>query len=308
MIHSGIKVVIYSSHFNWVIGGLVRDAAKVAKVNLNWLIIFERKIHRLKPILYFYRVKKNKSRVILYTHYSLLSKVELNKKYLKSILLIFQIQNKKDFTAKNNLLLINNVDKIVVQNSTTKNFLIENGVNSDKIYVNFGGIDRSIYFPSRLKKDYVLISGDFKERKNPQSIIRVIKSNIDVNFIIHGKNLSLFSSIEDHTNLKLVNWDKQLQPILMREARLFLSLSTLEGGPISILEALASGTPVVATDTGIARDVVKSSCGSVIPLDFNINDLRAEIKRWMEYSYMNEAKDFLNGENNFNDYANEIFN
>jgi glycosyltransferase involved in cell wall biosynthesis len=308
MIHSGVKVVIYSSHFKWVIGGLVRDAAKVAKVKLNWLIIFERKIHRLKPILYFYKVKKNKSKVILYTHYSLLSKVKLSKKYLKSVLLIFQIQNIEDFISKNNLLLVNNVDKIVVQNSITKDFLVENGINSDKIRVNFGGVDRSIYFPSHNKKDYVLISGDFKQRKNPQGIIRVIKSNPDINFIIHGKNLSLFSNIKDYDNLKLINWDKQLQPILMREARLFLTLSTLEGGPISILESLASGTPVVATDTGIARDVVTSSCGSVIPIDFKINDIRVQIKKWIEHSNTNEPKDFLNGKNTFNDYANEIFN
>lgn len=276
-------------------------------MKLNWKIIFDRKIHRLKLNLYVFRIKKNKTRVILYTHYSLLSKVKLSEKKIKKILLIFQIQNIKDFTSKDNLLLVKNVDKIVVQNSFTKDFLVEHGIDTDKIHVNFGGIDRSIYFPSRNKRNYVLISGDFKERKNPQSIIRVIKHNVDINFVIHGKNLSLFSSIKDYPNLQLINWDKQLQPILMREAGVFLTLSTLEGGPISILESLASGTPVIATDTGIARDVVKSDNGKVIPLNFDMNDLRDEIKKWLEYSNMNQPIDFLNGKNNFINYADEIF-
>ena len=93
----------------------------------------------------------------------------------------------------------------------------------------------------------------------------------------------------------------------MREAGVFLTLSTLEGGPISILESLASGTPVIATDTGIARDVVKSDNGKVIPLNFDMNDLRDEIKKWLEYSNMNQPIDFLNGKNNFINYADEIF-
>jgi glycosyltransferase involved in cell wall biosynthesis len=199
------------------------------------------------------------------------------------------------------------VDKIIVQNSLTKSFLVDRGIVSNKIIINYGGVDRSIFYPGKIKKEYVLISGDFKYRKNPQGVISVIEFNTDINFIIHGKNLTLFDCIKDLPNVTLINWDQQLQPILMREARLFLNLSILEGGPISILEALASGTPVIATDTGIARDVIRESSGSIVPVTFCQNKLRSELKKWLELSSRNMSKDFLNGENSFENYAKDLF-
>jgi glycosyltransferase involved in cell wall biosynthesis len=225
----------------------------------------------------------------------------------KNILLVFQIQNEKDFESNYLIDRINQLDKVITQNSYTKDFLIKSGVNPDLIFVSFGGINRNFYYPSQKKENFVLISGDFKSRKNPEGIIKVVKNNSNMNFVIHGKNLSLFKSIKNYPNLNLINWNQSLQSKLMREARVFLSLSKLEGGPMSILEALASGTPVISTDTGFARDIINNNCGSVIPINFSLEEIRLELSKWSRISNNLAPKDFLGGRYSFEEYGHELF-
>ena len=51
----------------------------------------------------------------------------------------------------------------------------------------------------------------------------------------------------------------------MRSAQALLTLADNEGGPFPVLEALGSGTPVVATPTGFCPDLVNHSNGVLLP-------------------------------------------
>lgn len=46
---------------------------------------------------------------------------------------------------------------------------------------------------------------------------------------------------------------------------LFLNVSTVEGLPVSVMEALSMGIPVLATDVGGTHEVVDESCGGLLP-------------------------------------------
>ena len=50
---------------------------------------------------------------------------------------------------------------------------------------------------------------------------------------------------------------------------LFINLSSSEGIPVSIMEALSAGIPVVATDVGGTAEAVNDKNGFLIPTDFN---------------------------------------
>ena len=68
----------------------------------------------------------------------------------------------------------------------------------------------------------------------------------------------------------------------MRRARVLLIPSRSEGWPCVILEAQASGTPVVATDVGGIRGAVGEG-GTVVPHDDAVvQSLSSAVKRWLD--------------------------
>lgn len=53
---------------------------------------------------------------------------------------------------------------------------------------------------------------------------------------------------------------------------LFMNLSESEGVPVSIMEALVHGVPVVATDVGGTAEIVDETIGCVLPIDVSARD------------------------------------
>ena len=144
--------------------------------------------------------------------------------------------------------------------------------------VSFGAVDHSKYKPlaqsQEIDSRFVLIVGLMSQRKNPEVIRRVIATNPDYEFVIHGEN---WESLWDNEtkrpkNLELIEFNFERHPKLMREASCLLTISDLEGGPYPTLEALASGTPVVASKTGWNPELINESNG------FLVSDLNSGIE------------------------------
>jgi glycosyltransferase involved in cell wall biosynthesis len=66
-------------------------------------------------------------------------------------------------------------------------------------------------------------------------------------------------------------------PSLLRDTTVLVLTSDNEGMPNVVLEALASGVPVVATDVGDLTDMLPQSCGALVPPD--IEQLASAILR-----------------------------
>ncbi len=70
---------------------------------------------------------------------------------------------------------------------------------------------------------------------------------------------------------------------------LFINLSSSEGIPVSIMEALSAGIPVVATDVGGTAEAVNNENGILIRADFNDDEVVQKIE-----SYVNLDKEQKN--------------
>lgn len=70
----------------------------------------------------------------------------------------------------------------------------------------------------------------------------------------------------------------------------FISLSTTEGLPVSMMEAMAFGIPVVSTDVGGCSEIVNENTGVLLPENYTDEDVRNAIKTCAEKFATPEAR------------------
>lgn len=82
--------------------------------------------------------------------------------------------------------------------------------------------------------------------------------------------------------------DRRSLRSLLRNASLYVLPSRSEGLPLALLEAMACGTPVVATDVGAVSDVVRPECGRVVEPD-NADAIAASLRAMLSDPDRREA-------------------
>ena len=179
-------------------------------------------------------------------------------------------------------------------NSSTANILRNIGVQTEIVVV-YGAVNCIEFHPTEKKSTedpYVLITSHAAPRKRPELILEFIREAPSMKFIIHGKHREEYET-KDLQNLKVIEFSYSSQPTFMREASVFLSLSWVEGGPFPILEALASGTPVVSTMTGFAPDLINDKNGRLVADPYNFESLKRAIEDCMALKKINYKTNLL---------------
>jgi glycosyltransferase involved in cell wall biosynthesis len=80
------------------------------------------------------------------------------------------------------------------------------------------------------------------------------------------------------TNEGLMNWYGQNQPAV------FINVSTSEGIPVSIMEAMSFGIPVIATQVGGTSEIVNTKNGLLLNADFKSDELKDAILNFYNLS------------------------
>lgn len=106
--------------------------------------------------------------------------------------------------------------------------------------------------------------GDGVEMKKIEAILKNMPSSIKVHFL--GRK----------SNREILNWYKENGP------NLFLNVSTTEGIPVSIMEAMSFGIPALATDVGGTSEIVNNKNGALLPVDITAEQLANRIKLFFQ--------------------------
>lgn len=292
------SIFLNSNHRGWILEGMAIESARAAGItpNFNYLPVSRRELVN-------FRLAKNRifpkfSRHNLFMHQDIFASIWQKQLIAGLNNSVFVTHLTESFE---NYSLLANADLVLVQNQSVREVLIDSGVRSENIRVVFGAVDHSTYFPSSKfdlsSKPFVLITSHCKPRKNPEGILRVVREYPELDFVIHGKGWGPFVSEKDLKlkNLRLIDFNLELNPRLMREASAFLSLSSNEGGPISLLEALASGTPCVATATGFAPELITRDRGSIVPVNYDLENVGIGIRQAISSKRDLWNRDLLDG-------------
>ena len=174
--------------------------------------------------------------------------------------------------------LINFKVKIFSACTLFKDMLISEGAKQKNIKVVIGGADEN-FFSQKVEKNTKKIGlcSAFYERKNPELILDLVTSCQDYQFILLGKNWENWNKFEDlnaFKNFEYIQLPYNKYPEFYQSIDIFLSTSSLEGGPIPLIEAMMSGCKPVTSDTGFAKDLITDGENGVI---FPINAKSSEV-------------------------------
>ncbi|MGB9684574.1 MAG: glycosyltransferase family 4 protein [Candidatus Bathyarchaeales archaeon] len=238
--------------------------------------------------------------------------VKLAKKYSKPIVLtqhntFIKYGGFLDFAEKLNDLLIGRrvlreSDKIITVSKATLNYVLSLGADQQKTEVLYNGVDLERFKLSASKMeirkilgfpknsfivltvrrlvykngiDLLLESAKIAVKKNPSLLFLVVGSGPDfekINLKIHEFKLE--------NNFRLLGFvSDAFLPLYYNASDVFvLPSKSGEGLPLVILEAMACGLPVIATNVGGSPEVVDESCGRIVPTDNTLSLAKAVLE------------------------------
>lgn len=158
------------------------------------------------------------------------------------------------------------------------------------------GFDDSLFFNRRLpRKKQIITVGGLRWQKNQELLIRAFshsKLHVDCfKLVIVGtgklknKLFNLVTSLGIAENVNFIERLNQYElSMIYNESYIFALSSVSEGSPKVVIEAMASGLPVISTDVGDISNIVGSSgiiCNSDIEI-FSQALITATRKKWSE--------------------------
>jgi glycosyltransferase involved in cell wall biosynthesis len=167
-------------------------------------------------------------------------------------------------------------DKIIVVSDHDKRKGIKSGIGADRQYALIRyGIDYSEFATQQQNtREELKIDSDkmvvgmiacFKPQKSPQDFIRlaflVNQTLPETKFLLIGdgalrtKIEKLIRKFNLEKQVILTGWRNDI-PAILSSTDVFVLTSLWEGLPISVLEAMASGRPVISTNTGGVEEVI----------------------------------------------------
>ena len=172
-------------------------------------------------------------------------------------------------------------------------------ISPEKItYSYFGTKDlgESVFKPE--EKFTVFTCSDLRLIKRVDSMVDILKHiKFPIKWIHHGhkgdnekvfyeKIKELPSNVEFIQHERKENYSEVLQFFKNNHFNLFLLLSSIEGLPVSVIEAMSFGIPVLATDVGGVSEVVNSTNGIIVEKEFDPATVAKKITEFSE-SQMN---------------------
>ena len=175
--------------------------------------------------------------------------------------------------------VLKKADYVLVVNQTLKDKVLELGINPDKVYLTPNAVDVEKFNPQNKKlpsdmnispgKPVLLFVGNLVFQKGVKYLLeakKLMKSNAELVIVGDGplrQELEMKVQNDDIHDVVFTGARRDVDKI-MPSATVFVLPSISEGFPITILEAMASGLPVVATNVGGISEVMSEQVGIMV--------------------------------------------
>lgn len=248
------------------------------KININDIQVLSKlKLFKIKPkfigifIFHFavlFKLLKNKKKYdVIHVHgdWNALVFISLIKILTKSKVIVLSIHDQLTSSFKKKVLsfLIKQVDLIFTSGADTANYLEPHKPNA--VFFQPSGI-RAVFVDTPFNKVFsnnVIIIANLVPKKNIDLVIEIAKICPDYNFKIVGKGPEkqrLETQVQNIDNVSFVGFKTTDEIItLIDNSFAFLLTSFFEGTPTSVLEACSRGLPIITSNVGGLKSIIKDN-------------------------------------------------
>jgi glycosyltransferase involved in cell wall biosynthesis len=174
-------------------------------------------------------------------------------------------------TIAKQLLAFERVTKVIFACESNRQMWLARGLAEEKTAVVLGAADRGLFRFHERGDGAVGLSSSFYERKNPDCLLELIKLLPHRRFVLLGRKWNQYARFEEmraQPNFTYLRSPYRDYPAIYATFDVFLSMSSLEGGPIPLIEAMMSNAVPVASRTGFAPDLIRhGENGFIFDLD-----------------------------------------
>ena len=191
--------------------------------------------------------------------------------------------------------ILNNAHSVYFFCSNDANALVSSGLIESKVRLALCAVDVDCVPNKSIvrSKNMVVLASKYGPRKGLELLPDIVKSRPNLNFVALGRGWENFleiSNLRNQVNFKYFELNKKSRNRYFSEAKIFLSLSNLEGGPVPLIEAMSMGVYPIATKTGFAPDLIRSKqSGTLIPVNPEITQVLSALDEAINIEPINVA-------------------
>lgn len=187
------------------------------------------------------------------------------------------------FSESHVIWCLNKADKVICLNSKVQRELIAAGLDSRKTELIHIASDPDFFYKHERKTGAVGFCSAFGERKNPELVYQLVKNMPERKFYLIGRyweNYERYDEMKNMANFTYYNDEPyDTYPDLYTKIDVFISPSTLEGGPVPVLEAMLSNCFPIASKTGFCPDIISDgNNGFLFDVDADYSEVIRLIK------------------------------
>lgn len=157
------------------------------------------------------------------------------------------------------LAAFNQAHRIVFTCSQNQRAWARIGLQPGRSCVVLGGADPDMFRAHKRGAGVIGLSSAFYERKRPHALLDLVYRMPHRRFVLVGRDWQKFDQFNHliaAPNFSYLEESYDHYPAIYDRFDVFLSLSTLEGGPIPLIETMMANAVPVASRTGFAADLI----------------------------------------------------
>lgn len=192
--------------------------------------------------------------------------------------------------------IINGVEKILpISNDAQRYIMNEYKVSEDKFLLcRLGSFDCGVNYSEKEKTLRILSCSWMRKVKRIELICEALKNvdfSVEWTHIGSGEEEKQIKELATQIQNPYVKYhfmgalknDEVKRYYLENSVHIFLNVSESEGVPVSVMEALSFGKPVIATDVGGTGEILNDGeNGYILPINFKLKELNEKLKKFSD--------------------------